>query len=450
VRRYKGDTKGTATATRCDEPEPAATFRSRTAGSQVESRGSAIHKYKGNVQGAQLNLAATKRSAAEDAAMKACVLCDVGRMEVREVPQPPVGTRDVLLRISAVGICGTDAHIFSGHANYNTDATGKNIPLSVQPQILGHEISGQVAEVGGEVRDLAPGDRVVIDQGLSCVSTRRELRCEYCLSGDSHQCAFYTEHGITGLPGGLAEFIAVPASNAVRLTTDLDMKEAALSEPLGCVIHSSDAVTRAQARFAIGAASQERRVRHVLICGAGPSGLLHLQYLRRVLGYDGWLMVSEPNEMKRELAKKFGADVVLDPSGGEMGAAVREHTQGGGVEYLIEASGQGRAFAAISSVIRKQATVLLYGHGHAGFGLSLLNNVMFKEPCLVTPVGASGGFEKDGRPSTYARALRLIEQGKISVAPFITHRFASLGDVQGALAGGMNAADYVKGVVALQ
>jgi L-iditol 2-dehydrogenase len=326
------------------------------------------------------------------------------------------------------------------------------VSLAVQPQILGHEVSGEVVEVGSEVRDLAVGDRVVIDQGLNCVSARREPQCEYCLSGDSHQCAFYTEHGITGLPGGLAEFIAVPASNAVRLTSDLDMREAALSEPLGCVIHSSDAVARAHVRFAIGAAAEsaKRCVRHVLICGAGPSGLLHLQYLRRVLGYDGLVMVSEPNEMKRGLARIFGADVVLDPSGGDLGVAVREHTKGGGVEYLIEASGQGRAFAAISSLIRNQATVLLYGHGHAGFELSLLNNVMFKEPCLVTPVGASGGFEKDGRPSTYARALRLIEQGKISVARFITHRFGSLGDVQGALAGGMNAADYVKGVVALR
>ena len=381
--------------------------------------------------------------------MKACVLCDVGKIEVREVAQPRVGAGDVLLRISAVGICGTDAHIFGGHANYNTDSAGKNIPLAVQPQILGHEVSGEVAEVGREVRDLAVGDRVVIDQGLNCVSARREPQCEYCLSGDSHQCAFYAEHGITGLPGGLAEFIAVPASNAVRLKTELDMKEAALSEPLGCVIHSSDAVARAHTRFSIGATEEGRRVRHVLICGAGPSGLLHLQYLRRVLGYDGLVMVSEPNEMKRGLAKKFGADVVLDPSGGEMGAAVREHSKGG-VEYLIEASGQGRAFAAISAVIRKQATVLLYGHGHAGFELSLLNNVMFKEPCLVTPVGASGGFEKDGRPSTYARALRLIEQGNISVGEFITHRYGSLGDVQGALGGEMNAADYVKGVVALQ
>src|ERR1700733_9179903 len=248
--------------------------------------------------------------------MKACVLCDVGRIEGREVPQPRVGARDVLLRIAAVGICGTDAHIFSGHANYNTDSAGKNIPLSVKPQILGHEISGEVAEVGAEVRDLAVGDRVVMDQGLNCVSTHREPRCEYCSSGDSHQCAFYTEHGITGLPGGLAEFIAVPASNAVRLTADLDMREAALSEPLGCVIHSSDAVARAQARFAIGGAA-ERRVRHVLICGAGASGLLHLEYLRRVLGYDEFLMVSEPNAMKRGLTAKFRAGGVLDRSNGD-------------------------------------------------------------------------------------------------------------------------------------
>jgi 2-desacetyl-2-hydroxyethyl bacteriochlorophyllide A dehydrogenase len=385
----------------------------------------------------------------EDAAMKACLLCDVGRIEVREVPSPRPSPRDVLLRISAVGICGTDAHIFAGHANYNTDGGGKKIPLTAQPQILGHEISGEIVEVGREVRDLAPGERVVIDQGLNCVSARREPFCEYCATGDSHQCAFYTEHGITGLPGGLAEFIAVPASNAVRLAHNLDMSEAALAEPLGCVIHSSDTVARARTRYVLNGAA-ERRVRNILICGAGPAGLLFLQHLRRVLGYDGLLLVSEPNEMKRKLAKKFGADEVLDPSSGELGESVHECTKGRGIEYLIEASGQGRSFAAIPTLIRKQATVLLYGHGHAGVELSALNSVMFKEPTLVTPVGASGGFEKDGRPSVYARALRLIEQGQIAVAPFITHRYRSLDDVQGALSRGMDAPDYVKGVVTLR
>jgi L-iditol 2-dehydrogenase len=381
--------------------------------------------------------------------MKACVLCDVGRMEVRQVPIPAPAAHEVLVRVSAVGICGTDAHVFAGHANYHTDAAGNKIPLSEYPLILGHEISGEVVELGSAVHDLARDDRVVIDQGLNCHSVQRQPLCEYCLSGDSHQCAFYAEHGLTGPPGGLAEFIAVPACNAVRLTGDLEMTHAALTEPLGCVIHSSDAVSRAHTRYTIGAGRSEKRVRHVLICGAGPAGLLFLQYLRRVLGYDGFIAVAEPNGRKRALAKQFGADEVLDPGAKDLGESVRELTKGG-VDYLIEASGQGRVFAAIPTLIRKQGTVLLYGHGHAGVDLSTLNGLMFKEPTLVTPVGASGGFEQDGRPSVYKRALGLLEEQTMVVAPFLTHRYSSLEEVQGALSGGMYAADYVKGVVAPQ
>src|SRR6185369_4036178 len=119
----------------------------------------------------------------------------------------------------------------------------------VVPQILGHEISGCVEETGTEVNDLAPGDRVVIDQGLNCVSMQRAPLCEYCRTGDSHQCEFYAEHGITGLPGGLAEFIVVPAVNAISIRSDLDLTAAALAEPLGCIIHSTDAAVRARARY---------------------------------------------------------------------------------------------------------------------------------------------------------------------------------------------------------
>ena len=156
--------------------------------------------------------------------MKACLLCDVGRIEVRDVPAPRPAAHDILLRVSAVGICGTDAHIFAGHANYNTDASGKKIPLTAHPQILGHEMSGEIIEVGSAVRDLAPGDRVVLDQGLNCVSAQRDPLCEYCLTGDSHQCANYREHGLTGLPGGLAESIAVPSNNVIKLTKDLEKR----------------------------------------------------------------------------------------------------------------------------------------------------------------------------------------------------------------------------------
>jgi L-iditol 2-dehydrogenase len=381
------------------------------------------------------------------ATMKACLLTDVARLEVQDVPRPHISSYDVLVRVAAVGICGTDTHIFAGHANYNTDETGLPIPLTVAPQILGHEICGVIADKGSEVGDLEIGDRVVIDQGLNCVSVRRTPLCEYCETGDSHQCEFYREHGITGLQGGLAEFIAVPAVNAVRIRDTLDSAEAALVEPLGCIIHSSDMVQHARTRYAINADSPEQRVRTVLICGAGPAGLLFTQYLRRVLRYDGQLLVSAPSEWKRKFAKDFGADDVLDSNDPKLANVIGEKTRGRGVEYLIEASGAGRVIASMPGLIRKQATVMLYGHGHAGVDLSVLNNVMFREPTLVTPVGASGGFQSDGRPSVYAQALNLIEEHKIDVAPIITHRYRSLDAVQGALEKDMRLPNYLKGVV---
>jgi L-iditol 2-dehydrogenase len=383
------------------------------------------------------------------ATMRAGVLCGVERVEVRDVPLPVAAPHEVVVRVSAVGLCGTDAHIFAGHANYNTDEYGQPIPFEIVPQILGHEISGCVEELGREVKDLAVGDRVVIDQGLNCVSLRRPTLCEYCRTGDSHQCEFYAEHGITGLPGGLADFIAVPAVNAIPIRSDLDLTLAALAEPLGCVIHACDSAARAQARYHLNGNSSGRSIESVLVCGAGPAGLMFVQYLRRVLGYDGLLLVSEPNRDKRNLSSQIGADHVIDPGDRDAVEAVHDYTQGKGVDYLIEASGAGRVLAFIPGLIRKQATILLYGHGHAGVDLSVLNNLMFREPTLVTPVGASGGFESDGRPSAYLRALNLIEQKRIEVVPLITHRYTSLESVQTALANDIHTPVYIKGVVTL-
>ena len=381
--------------------------------------------------------------------MKASVLCDVRQLEVRDVPRPAISPYEVLVRVAAVGLCGTDSHIFDGHANYNLNEYGQQIPLALQPQILGHEITGTIYEIGGAVHDLNPGDRVIVDQGLNCVSRRRDVLCEYCRTENSHQCEFYREHGITGLPGGLAEFIAVPAVNALPITGPVKPSVAALAEPLGCIVHSSDFVAKARARYAINAATAEYRVRSVLICGAGPAGLLFTQYLRKVQRYEGALFVSDPNARKRELAKRLGADEVIDPSAGDLVEAVREYTGGKGVEYLIEASGAGEVFRSIPGLICKQATVLLYGHGHAGTDLSVLNNILFREPVLVSSVGASGGFEPDGRPSVYARALDLIQQNQIDVSPLITHEYNSLDDVQTALSTDIHLSDYVKGVVVL-
>lgn len=381
--------------------------------------------------------------------MKASVLCDVKRLEVRDVPRPVTTPHEVLVRVAAVGLCGTDAHIFAGEANYNFNANGQAIPLDLQPQILGHEITGVVEEIGSQVTDLRAGDRVVLDQGLNCVSRRRDVLCAYCNSGDSHQCEFYREHGITGLPGGLADFIAVPAVNAIKINTAIKFTDAALVEPLGCIVHSSNSVAKSHSRFVMNSESPERRVRSVLICGAGPAGLLFTQYLRNVLGYDGALIVADPNQHKRDLAVKFGASESIDPKSNDLVEIVRDHTGGKGVEYMIEASGSGNVFASIPGLIRKQATVLLYGHGHGGHDLSILNSVLFREPVLICSVGASGGFGDDGRSEVYARALKIIEQKQVIVKSLVTHQYDSLEQVETAITRDMHRKDYIKGVVAL-
>ena len=380
--------------------------------------------------------------------MRASVLTGIGQLEVLDVPFPQVRPADVLVRVKAVGLCGTDFHIFAGHSNYNTDERGALIPLTTQPQILGHEIVGIVEDAGDRARGLHTGDRVVLDQGLNCLSSGRDPLCEYCATGDSHQCAFYREHGITGLPGGLAEYIAVPAVNAIKITSEINDAEAALTEPLGCILHSSNMASRARSRYSLRQEASADQIHSILVCGAGPAGLLFIQYLRNVAGYDGLLMVSEPNTKKRELAAAFGAEPI-DPATSDVVTAVSDLTNGRRADYLIEATGSGKVLSMIPQLIRKQATVLLYGHGHAGVDMSALNSILFLEPTLVASVGASGSFDQDGRPVTYRRALRLLEEGKIQVGPFITNRYTHLEAVPSAFSGDSSSPGYVKGVVLL-
>lgn len=379
--------------------------------------------------------------------MQALIVTDAEKMELADIPQPSPGPREVLVRVGAVGLCGTDFHIYEGRANYNTDATGRVIPLSERPQVLGHEFAGTIVEIGNEVRDLNVGDRVIVDQGLNCSSRGRAERCEYCATGHTHQCADYAEHGITGVQGALAEYIAVPAVNAVHIAGDLPTEQAALAEPLGCVVHSCEAVERAQTRYTFGG---ERPIRSVLICGAGPAGLLFTQYLRQVVGYAGRLIVSEPHAGRRALAESYGADVTVDPTTVNLVEAVQDLTQGERIHYLIEAAGVAAIFRQIPGLLRKQGTVLLYGHGHHGADLGVLNNVQFLEPTLVAPCGASGALDADGRPRTYRRALDLLSGGLIDVARFITHRYHGLSEVPRAFARDRFAPDYIKGVAVLE
>jgi L-iditol 2-dehydrogenase len=167
-----------------------------------------------------------------------------------------------------------------------------------------------------------------------------------------------------------------------------------------------------------------------------------------VIGFDGLLLASEPNARKRGLAVRFGAETI-DPTTEDAVEAVRERTGGRLAELIIESSGAGRVFPILPGVLRKQGTVVLYSHGHAGVDLSVLNGLQYKEPVLVSPVGGSGGFDEDGRPIVYRRAIHLLEQGKVEVAPFLTHRYGTLDEVGRAFAEEFHLPDYIKGIVEL-
>lgn len=380
--------------------------------------------------------------------MKAAVLEDVKKLVVRSVADPVLTPRDVLIRVRAVGVCGTDLHLFSGHGNYNLDAQGRKIPLAEHPQILGHEFSGEIVEVGREVKDLKTGDRVLCDQGINCVSLGRAPRCSYCATGDSHQCEFYGEHGITGPPGALAEYIAMPAVNCLKIPPGMSAEVAALVEPVGCVIHSNERVDRAQGRYTMEETAGRERIQNILICGAGPAGLLFLQYLRNVKNFRGLLLISDIREKNLDLARTLGA-TTINVSRENLVEAVQEQTRGERLHYLIEASGSSVIFEQMPSVLRKQSTVLLYATGHRGRDIGVLGNVLFLEPTLVASVGASGGFDPDGRPVTYRRALELVSTGKIQVQAHVTHRYNALEEIHRAFERDFSRPEYIKGVLNL-
>ena len=375
--------------------------------------------------------------------MRACALVAPRRLELVDVAPLPLGPFELRVRPAAVGVCGTDFHIWSGASNFHLDRKGRAIPLELSPQVLGHEITGTVVERGELVDDVALGTRVVVDQGRNCRSERREPPCEYCASGDSHQCEHYREHGITGLPGGFAEELVVPAVNALPIDPGLPFAAAASTEPLGCVLHALARAERRPARYGLGPAAPQR-VRTVVVLGGGPAGLLFVQVLRAVYAFPGPIVLGEPVAAKRSLARALGAEAVAPE---DLADCVRERSGGRGAELLVEASGAGHVLGAVPALVRKQATVLLYGVGHGGAPLSLLDGLQWRELELVTSVGASGALDADGRPRVLRDALALLANGRVRVGPLLTHRHAGLDAVPQAFAGAHREAGYVKAVV---
>ncbi len=382
--------------------------------------------------------------------MKAALLVEPRVLVHREIPDPRPAVGDVTVRLDAVGICGSDVHVHDGAVNWNLGPDGHPVPLAQAPQILGHEMVGRVVEVGDAVEQLVPGDRVVLDQGINCASRGRSPDdwCDCCATGFSHHCVDYEEHGITGLPGGFADRIVIPEVNAIPIAGDIAGEVAAMTEPLGCVVHHLRLAERQALRYRFEATSRRDRIRSVVMFGLGPSGQLFGRALRNIIGFQGEIIVVDPSARKRRMAVETFDAISIEPDAGpDLAAAIRDRTGGRGCELLIDACGAVSAWADFAKVIRKQATAILYGYGRERGGSGSLDALQWRGAGLVTSSGASGPIDPDGRPELYRTCLEHLETGRVVVDDLITHRYQRLEDLGDALGTDPRAADYLKGVL---
>jgi L-iditol 2-dehydrogenase len=183
----------------------------------------------------------------------------------------------------------------------------------------------------------------------------------------------------------------------------------------------------------------------MLVLGLGPSGLLFVQYLRNVMGFDGDLFAADFQETKLELAAQFGA-MPINVQKQDLVSEIQTRTEGKKLDCVIEATGSGSVFDDMPALLRRQATVLLYGAGHSGRDVGCLTPFQAAEIHLVTSGGASGGFDSDGNPSTYRAAMQALRDGRIEVSPLISHRYQQLVELEQAFVQDFRRQEYIKGI----
>jgi (R,R)-butanediol dehydrogenase/meso-butanediol dehydrogenase/diacetyl reductase len=274
--------------------------------------------------------------------MQAAVFHGKLDLRIEEVPEPEVLPGAVKLRNAYAGICGTDLHIYFSPEYTGIDFTTPNPTTGATlPQILGHEVSGAVVEVGEGVNDLAPGDRVAVFPIYGCG------RCGACARGADNLCARSGFHGVTAPGGGMSTFSTVPAGHVHKLPDAVDLKVGALVEPTAVAWH---AVRRSGARAGQTA----------LVVGGGPIGIC-LWWALRAHGLSD-VLVSEPNAERRSVLAGFGGRVA-DPRADDLAAAVHDLTSGDGVDVAFDAAGVGAALeSAISCLTRGGRLVVVAMH----------------------------------------------------------------------------------------
>lgn len=320
--------------------------------------------------------------------MKAAVLVEPGRFEVRTVPIPPIGPEDALIRVSRVGICGTDMHIFHGH--YAAD----RLPL-----IPGHEYCGTIAKLGSNVSHLTLGQRVVADINIGCGT------CYWCRRNEILNCPTMTQIGI-GRDGAFAEYVAVPARLVIPASESVPDAVLALTEPVSCVVR---AARKAQVRFG----------QSVVILGAGPMGNLHVQMMR-LLGVAP-VIVADLSPERCQMAIEVGADAAIsDPS--LLRDKVLAMTDGRGADVVVESVGSARLYGTAQTLIRKGGHIAFFGLTGPQQALSVdILETILQENSLKGSVAGMGEDMHD--------ALTLLTHDRFKTTAFTTASYP-LDDIQ--------------------
>ena len=318
--------------------------------------------------------------------MLAAVFKGPNEMEVQELETPTIGPDELLVKTGANTVCGTDVRILRGEKT-------KGVVL---PAVLGHEISGHIAEVGRNVRGYEAGMPVALSPEIPCG------RCYPCQHDMENMCADMKLFGYD-VPGGLAEFVRVPARSVefggvFVAQKDLPSEYLALSEPLACCVNG-------QRRSRTGVDDV------VLVMGAGPIGLFHIQLAR--LAGARTVIVSEISENRRRLAKDLGADITVDPTSEDLARVVGEY---GGVDVAMICIGVPALVNEAIQLARPGGRVNVFA-GLAGKGWAEVeaNLIHYKE---LDVTGTSNSRRRE-----FAAALRLIESGDVNVEPMLTHRY---------------------------
>ena len=314
--------------------------------------------------------------------MKALLLSEYSKLEVADLPSPVAGPGDVLVRVAACGICGSDVHGYDG-------SSGRRIP----PLVMGHEAAGVIAEVGEGVSRFAVGDRVTFDSTVYCGS------CDFCLAGEINLCDNRQVVGVSTpdfrRAGAFAEFVTVPERIVYKLPDELSFAEAAMLEAVSVALHAV-------------VVSEVKGGETTLVIGAGMIGLLILQ-AARAAGC-GRILVADVDASRLKLAEEAGADVTILASGEAMVQQVLQETTGRGVDLVLEAVGRDETVAAAVDAVRKGGTVTLVGNITPQVTLPL-QKVVSRQIRLQGSCASSG---------EYPQAIELISNGKIRVTPLIT------------------------------